>query len=77
MHRNLPRGDRRKSSYSGDTGPQCVEMCPTYGDPIAIEDTKDRPRGTLAIPSHAWTDFIGATHGDALCTPITRGLRSG
>ncbi|MEU7105511.1 DUF397 domain-containing protein [Streptomyces stramineus] len=64
--RGLPVSAWRKSSYSGETGPQCVEIQPTSDDLIAIGDSKDRPRGALAVPPATWSTFIRALQRNTL-----------
>ncbi|MGW1075645.1 DUF397 domain-containing protein [Streptomyces sp. NPDC002537] len=63
---SLPHHRWCKSSYSGDEGPQCVEVQPTCDDLIAIGDSKNHPRDILAIPARTWTAFIHAVHHDLL-----------
>lgn len=47
----------RTSSYSGPNGGQCVEVAPGPVR-VLVRDTKDRPRGVLAVSGVAWTDFL-------------------
>jgi Domain of unknown function (DUF397) len=47
----------RKSSYSGGSGGQCVEVASAPGL-IAIRDTKDQGAGpVLQITAEAWKSF--------------------
>lgn len=46
----------RKSSYSDNGEGNCVEL--GHGqDAILVRDTKDRDRGSLKFPPHAWSTF--------------------
>ena len=58
----VPQIDRltwRKSSYSGGTGGQCVEVgrAPEH---VGIRDTKNRDLGHLTVSAAAWRTFIKA-----------------
>ncbi|MFJ8672856.1 DUF397 domain-containing protein [Streptomyces sp. NPDC093589] len=46
-----------KSSYSGDSGDDCVEIaaCPTT---IRIRDSKNLAGPQLAVPASAWAAFV-------------------
>jgi hypothetical protein len=46
-----------KSSRSGGSGSQCVEVAVTAGV-IGVRDTKDRDGGTLAFARDEWATFI-------------------
>jgi hypothetical protein len=50
-------GTWRKSSYSGSTGGQCVEV--TSDAVVMVRDTANRNGGTLAFTSDAWSIFTG------------------
>ncbi|MER6196786.1 DUF397 domain-containing protein [Streptomyces sp. NPDC001586] len=47
----------RKSSYSGGTNDNCVEVA---GQPsvILVRDTKDHSKGMIATSPAAWSSFI-------------------
>ncbi|MEV8478572.1 DUF397 domain-containing protein [Streptomyces sp. NPDC051173] len=49
-----------KSSYSDDEGAECVEIA-AQPDTIHIRDSKRRNGPQLAVPAHAWADFISYT----------------
>jgi hypothetical protein len=51
-------GTWRKSSYSGSTGGQCVEV--TSDAVVMVRDTTNRNGGTLAFTAEAWSIFMGA-----------------
>ncbi|MDT0468249.1 DUF397 domain-containing protein [Streptomyces gibsoniae] len=55
----------RKSSYSGDTGGECVEVA-DLNRHIAIRDSKDPDAGALAVTSHSFTAFVTAAADDLL-----------
>ncbi|WP_327352483.1 DUF397 domain-containing protein [Streptomyces sp. NBC_01304] len=49
-----------KSSYSGGSGGECLEVatCPAHADAVHIRDSK-RPDGdTLTISPDAWSAFL-------------------
>ncbi|MEH6375325.1 DUF397 domain-containing protein [Streptomyces sp. KLMMK] len=58
IRHDLPEDAWRKSSHSGDTGPNCIEMQHTPDELVAIGDSKDRPRGALTLSPHAWATFV-------------------
>lgn len=47
----------RKSSYSADTRPQCVEVGLAPGL-VGIRDTKNHEAGHLEVSRPAWAAFI-------------------
>ena len=49
----------RKSSYSGGSGTDCVEVADTAGV-IMVRDTKNRDGVTLSIQADAWQRFTTA-----------------
>ncbi|MCW8377057.1 DUF397 domain-containing protein [Streptomyces justiciae] len=51
----------RKSSYSGDTGGDCVEVAPIPTTHIAIRDSKHPTLGHLRVTPATFTTFIDAT----------------
>ncbi|MET8950714.1 DUF397 domain-containing protein [Streptomyces sp. NPDC004393] len=55
----------RKSSYSGDTGGDCVEVADLTLH-IAIRDSKNPGAGALAVTSHAFAAFVKAAADDLL-----------
>jgi hypothetical protein len=46
----------RKSSYSGTSGGNCVEMA-SGASVILVRDTTDRDGFTLSVPADAWARF--------------------
>jgi Domain of unknown function (DUF397) len=48
----------RKSSYSGDSGGNCVEVAGTPGV-VWVRDTTDREGMTLTFSAGSWRTFIG------------------
>lgn len=46
----------RKSSYSGNTGGDCVEVATTQG--IAIRDSKNPAHGILTLTPEAWAALV-------------------
>jgi hypothetical protein len=49
----------RKSSYSGSSGGNCVEVG-TTAHVVIVRDTADRSAAMLAISPTAWRDFTDA-----------------
>lgn len=49
----------RKSSYSGGSGGNCVEVADA-ASVVAVRDTKDRDGGTLTFAAGAWAAFTAA-----------------
>jgi len=47
----------RKSSYSGSSGGDCVEVADA-ASAVIVRDTINRDGGTLAFTSDAWQTFI-------------------
>jgi Domain of unknown function (DUF397) len=50
----------RKSSYSGGSGGDCIEVADTVGA-VMVRDTKNRDALTLVFPPRAWEAFTAAT----------------
>ena len=46
----------RKSSYSGTSGNNCVEIASGVGA-VLVRDTTDRDGCTLSVPADAWARF--------------------
>jgi hypothetical protein len=54
----------RKSSYSGSSA-NCVEICTSEPDTVAVRDSKNVPGPELAISDQAWSAFTEAIkHGE-------------
>ncbi|MEU0938406.1 DUF397 domain-containing protein [Embleya sp. NPDC005971] len=49
-----------KSSYSNNSGGQCVEGAHFDHDTMAIRDSKDPSRGTFVFPAPTWEAFLGS-----------------
>ncbi|MFI6981705.1 DUF397 domain-containing protein [Embleya sp. NPDC050154] len=47
----------RKSSFSGQTAPECVEVA-QLDDSVGTRDSKNRSRGHLAISPVAWAALM-------------------
>lgn len=58
IRHNLPPQGWRKSSYSDQNNPNCLELQSTPDALVAIGDSKDRPRGALTLSPHAWATFV-------------------
>ncbi|MEU5532838.1 DUF397 domain-containing protein [Streptomyces sp. NPDC020362] len=46
-----------KSTYSGNDGPECVEVAITPTT-IHIRDSKDKDGARLAVTGATWTEFL-------------------
>lgn len=57
MHLDLTNARWRKSSYSGNTGGECVEVADLPAL-IAVRDSKNPGHGILTLTPTAWTDFL-------------------
>jgi hypothetical protein len=49
--------DWRKSTYSGGSGGDCVEVA--SGSGVLVRDTTNREGGALTFSLEAWLQFIG------------------
>ena len=49
----------RKSSYSNDSGGDCLETA-SHGGVITVRDTKDREGRTLTVPAATWQRFTAS-----------------
>ncbi len=58
MDRNLDRAVWRKSSYSGDTGGNCVEVARNLPGIVAVRDSKDQAGPVLAFTPTQWRAFV-------------------
>ncbi|MGW7252698.1 DUF397 domain-containing protein [Streptomyces sp. NPDC054834] len=48
-----------KSSYSGNDGPDCVEVAITpAATTIHVRDSKDKQGGRLAFTGASWAEFV-------------------
>ncbi|POX37260.1 hypothetical protein C3486_29315 [Streptomyces sp. Ru73] len=63
---DLSRVRWRKSSYSGGSGGDCVEM--GYGAPgaVPVRDSKKPSGPAIVVPRSAWSAFVTAVRDDAL-----------
>jgi hypothetical protein len=51
-----------KSSYSGDDGPDCVEIAISQAS-IHIRDSKNKDGSGLSFTGGAWSEFLEFTAG--------------
>ncbi|MEU0003668.1 DUF397 domain-containing protein [Streptomyces sp. NPDC006314] len=49
-----------KSSYSNESGGNCVEVAPNIPNLVPVRDSKSPDGPTLILPATAWTPFITA-----------------
>ncbi len=60
MHPHIDELTFHKSSYSGATTQNCVEVADLPAG-AAVRDTQNRDLGTLAFPSSEWTALLRAS----------------
>jgi len=58
---DLTRAIWRKSSYSGTTGGQCVEVARNLPGVIAVRDSKNPAGDVLAFTPDEWLAFLSGT----------------
>ncbi|MEV7808630.1 DUF397 domain-containing protein [Microbispora sp. NPDC088329] len=62
---NLSGAQFRKSSYSGATNDNCVEVATNVPGLVAVRDSKDRSGPVLAFTPSEWSAFIaGVKNGE-------------
>lgn len=49
----------RKSSYSGGSQTECVEVAPVAGV-VGVRDTKNRDAGHVVVSAFTWRAFVSA-----------------
>ncbi|CAM2739484.1 MULTISPECIES: DUF397 domain-containing protein [Streptomyces] len=49
----------KKSSYSSNDGPSCVEVAATPGS-VHVRDSKNAAGPRLTVPPGVWADFIAS-----------------
>ncbi|WP_017622280.1 DUF397 domain-containing protein [Nocardiopsis chromatogenes] len=54
----------RKSSYSNDTGGECVEFALVPEGGAAVRDTQNRRLGHLSFPTGEWAAFLREVASD-------------
>ncbi|KND31949.1 DUF397 domain-containing protein [Streptomyces acidiscabies] len=54
----------RKSSYSGPSGGECVEVLDGYTAGVPVRDSKNLSGPAMIVPAGPWTSFLEAVkHG--------------
>lgn len=48
----------RKSSYSGNTGGDCVEVADGFPDAVPVRDSKNASGAVLIVGPDAWRAFV-------------------
>lgn len=56
----------RKSSYSGASNGDCIEVADGVPGVMPVRDSKDRGRAPLVFPVEAWGAFVGGVRAGAL-----------
>ena len=56
----------RKSSYSGSSGGQCVEVARNLPNIVAVRDSKNPESGALAVTPAAWQALLACIRSDKL-----------
>ncbi|WP_409234923.1 DUF397 domain-containing protein [Streptomyces sp. PA5.6] len=60
----------RKSSYSSDTGGECIELAQAQcNETVAVRDSKNPTGPTLTLTRTAFTRFVDATVNGDLTRP--------
>jgi hypothetical protein len=54
----------RKSSYSGQTGGDCIECAEGFRSEIHVRDSKTPSGPQLIFKTNAWQDFVSAAAAD-------------
>ncbi|MFI0943692.1 DUF397 domain-containing protein [Streptomyces sp. NPDC021020] len=60
MLHDLPEGSWYKSSYSSDTGGNCIETQPAPQGLVAVRDSKTPALGAHAFAATEWQHFVNA-----------------
>ncbi|AVT37457.1 DUF397 domain-containing protein [Plantactinospora sp. BB1] len=60
---DLTKANWRKSTRSGGSGGNCVEVADNLPGVVLVRDSKDRDAGTLAFDADAWRAFVGSAKG--------------
>lgn len=55
-----------KSSYSGGSGGQCVELCRSLPGAVRVRDSKDPDGGELAFEAAAFGAFLAGVKANAV-----------
>ncbi|MBM7438763.1 DUF397 domain-containing protein [Streptomyces sp. HB132] len=55
---NLTSAEWRKSSYSGNTGGECVEVADGCAASVPVRDSKDPAGPVLVMSAGAWQAFV-------------------
>jgi hypothetical protein len=61
--KDLTNARWRKSSYSGNTGGECVEVADLGTPGVAVRDSKNPEVGILTVSSEAYAAFVGYVSG--------------
>ncbi|MFC9654154.1 MULTISPECIES: DUF397 domain-containing protein [unclassified Streptomyces] len=61
----------RKSSYSGQTGGDCIECAEGSQSVIHVRDSKNPNGPRLNVPATAWQNFVSAAATDDFA-PVTK-----
>ncbi|MFI7015373.1 DUF397 domain-containing protein [Streptomyces sp. NPDC050164] len=55
---DLARAQWRKSSYSGSSGGECIEVADLGAPGVAMRDSKHPEAGTLTVSPEAYAAFV-------------------
>ncbi|MBH1938252.1 DUF397 domain-containing protein [Streptomyces sp. AV19] len=56
----------RKSSYSTNTGTECLEVADSMSDCIPVRDSKIPHGSTISFPAPSWSAFLAGLWHQAL-----------
>ncbi len=62
---NLSNAGWRKSSYSGASNGDCVEVADGFAGVVPVRDSKDPHGPALLFPSDAWSAFVSGVRAGA------------
>ncbi|MGP4044264.1 DUF397 domain-containing protein [Streptomyces sp. 2A115] len=62
----------RKSSYSGGTANECVEVSDGFPGVVPVRDSKNPAQGTLIFGAAAWSTFVAAARRQARRSGLNR-----
>ncbi|WP_221348219.1 DUF397 domain-containing protein [Streptomyces beigongshangae] len=63
----------RRSSHSGGTANECVEVRDGLPGLVPVRDSKDPARGVLVFGAAAWSSFVTATAAATATATATAG----
>jgi hypothetical protein len=65
----------RKSSYSGQSGGNCVEVADTHDSRVIVRDTQEKAGPALRFPADAWRRMVNELKSGASLVLDARSVR--